>query len=185
MRRGKPTRRNARPGREVRESDGSTGPELEVEIERILPGGVGLAHADGRTVLVGLSAPGDLLRVRVERTRGKVAFATVLEVLRPSPVRVKPPCPYFGRCGGCDFQQLSYEAQLAAKVEIVRDSLRRVARIEPPAEIPITPSPAAWNYRSRARWQYDARRRHLGYFERGTHRVVDVIECPVALPPIQ
>jgi 23S rRNA (uracil1939-C5)-methyltransferase len=159
--------------------------EFEVTIERILPGGVGLAHAQGRTLFVSLAAPGDVARVRVDDVRGRAAFASIVEVLRPSPRRVEPPCPYFGRCGGCDFQQLDYEAQLEAKVEIIRDCLRRVARVEPPAEIPITPSPEVWRYRSRARWQHDPVRRHLGYYERGSHRVCDVIECPVAAPAVQ
>jgi 23S rRNA (uracil1939-C5)-methyltransferase len=157
----------------------------EVEIERIVPGGAGLAHADGRTLFVTLAAPGDLVRARVERVRGKVIFASVSEIVRPSPARIEPPCPYFGRCGGCDFQQLNYEAQLQAKVEIIRDSLRRIARIEPPAEIPITPSPAIWRYRSRARWQHDPVRQFIGYYELASHRVCDVVECPVVLPEVQ
>ncbi|MCA1636195.1 MAG: methyltransferase domain-containing protein [Acidobacteria bacterium] len=111
------------------------GAELEVTVERILPGGLGLAHAEGQTLLVALSAPGDRALVRVERLSGGTAFASIKRILEPSIARVEPLCPYFGRCGGCDFQQLSYEAQLAAKVEIVRDCLRRVARVEPPAEI--------------------------------------------------
>lgn len=160
------------------------GAEFDVRVERILPGGVGLAHAEGATVLVHLAAPGDLARVRVDSVKGRVAFASLVEVLEPSPVRVEPPCPYFGRCGGCDFQQLSYEAQLAAKAEIIRDCLRRVARVEPPEEIRVEPSPEVWRYRSRARWQHDARRGLLGYYERGSHRVCDVADCPVAAPPV-
>jgi 23S rRNA (uracil1939-C5)-methyltransferase len=159
--------------------------EVEVTVERILPGGVGLAHAEGRTVFVALAAPGDLVRVRVESVRGRAAFASVVEVLEPSPSRVEPPCPYFGRCGGCDFQQLDYRAQLEAKVEIIRDCLRRVAHVEPPDEIHITPSPLEWRYRSRARWQHDAVRNFLGYYERGSHRVCDVVECPVAAPEVK
>ena len=157
---------------------------LDVRVERILPGGVGLAHAEGQTLFVALAAPGDLARVRVESLRGRAAFASIVEVLEPSPARVEPPCPYFGRCGGCDFQQLSYEAQLAAKADIIRDCLRRVARAEPPAEVEVVPSPEVWRYRSRARWQHDAVRRHLGYYERGSHRVCDVADCPVAAPPV-
>ena len=157
---------------------------LDVRVERILPGGVGLAHAEGQTLFVSLAAPGDLARVNVESVRGRLAFASIAEVLEPSPARVEPPCPYFGRCGGCDFQQLSYEAQLAAKAEIIRDCLRRVARVEPPEEIRVEPSPEVWRYRSRARWQHDARRRLLGYYERGSHRVCDVADCPVAAPPV-
>ncbi|MFL6228973.1 MAG: class I SAM-dependent RNA methyltransferase [Pyrinomonadaceae bacterium] len=158
---------------------------LEVEIERVVPGGAGMAHARGLTVFVPLAAPGDVLRVRVERVKGRVAFAALAEVITPGRERVEPPCPYFGRCGGCDFQQLTYAAQLAAKVEIIRDCLRRIARLTPPANILITPSPAAWHYRSRARWQHDARARHLGYYELASHRVVDVAECPVVVPELQ
>lgn len=161
------------------------GATYEVLIERILPGGLGLAHAEGRTLLVALAAPGDLLRVRVCETRGKVSFASIVEIIKPSPERVEPPCPYFGRCGGCDFQQLSYEAQLAAKVSIIKDCLRRIALIEPPEEIPIKPSPAIWNYRSRAQWQYDPGKGRLGYFERGSHRICDVAHCPVLVPSLQ
>jgi 23S rRNA (uracil1939-C5)-methyltransferase len=80
---------------------------------------------------------------------------------------------------------LTYEAQLEAKVEIIRDCLRRIARIEPPAEIHITPSPAIWRYRSRARWQHDPVRKFLGYYELASHRVCDVAECPVVLPEVQ
>ncbi|HYO62658.1 MAG TPA: class I SAM-dependent RNA methyltransferase [Pyrinomonadaceae bacterium] len=180
-------RRHTRGDRRGRDSAGPRGGdfELEVEVERILPGGLGLAHAEGKTVLVALAAPGDRLRVRVREKRGGVLFASVVEVLRPSPARVEPLCPYFGRCGGCDFQQLTYEAQLAAKVEIIRDCLRRIARIEPPADIPVTPSPRQWRYRSRAQWQHDRERELLGYFERGTHRVCDVVDCPVLAPELQ
>ena len=80
---------------------------LNVEIKRILPGGVGLAHAEGLTIFVPLAAPGDTLLVDIDRTRGKVAFALIKEIINPSPVRIEPPCPYFGRCGGCDFHSLT------------------------------------------------------------------------------
>lgn len=157
---------------------------LDVEIERLLPGGVGLAHAEGLTLFVSLAAPGDVLRVRVDRVQGKVGFASVVEVLQPSPARVEPPCPYFGRCGGCDFQQLNYQAQLDAKVEIIRDCLHRIAKIEA-GEIPITPSPGEWRYRARANWQVDAAAKLLGYFERGSNRVCDVEYCAVLVPELQ
>lgn len=158
---------------------------VEVEIERLLPGGVGLAHAEGLTLFVSLAAPGDRLRVRIDRVQGKVGFASVLEILRPSPVRVEPACPYFGLCGGCDFQQLSYEAQLAAKVEIIKDCLHRIAKIEGPIDVPILPSPREWQYRTRAMWQVDADKQKVGYFVRGSREVCDVEYCAVLVPPLQ
>jgi 23S rRNA (uracil1939-C5)-methyltransferase len=66
---------------------------FDVEIDRLLPGGVGLAHADGLTLFVSLAAPGDTLRVTVDRVQGKVGFASIVEILKPSAVRVEPPCP--------------------------------------------------------------------------------------------
>ena len=168
------------------DSKSASQPEvLEVSVERILPGGLGLAHADGRTLMVALSAPGDRLRVRIDRVKGNVAFASIVEVLEPSPQRVEPPCPYFGRCGGCDFQQLTYEAQLAAKVEIIRDCLRRIGGIDNVADFNITPAPHEWHYRARAQWQYDSIRKRLGYFEANSRRVCDVAECAVLVPELQ
>ena len=158
---------------------------LDVEIERILPGGLGLAHADGKTVMVGLVAPGDRVRVRVDRQQGNVLFASLDEILTPSPVRVEPPCPYFGHCGGCDFQQLTYEAQLVAKAEMIRDCLHRIARLETIPEIVVTPSPGTWHYRARAMWQIDQEQRAIGYYQRGSRHVCDVAECAVLRPELQ
>ncbi len=158
---------------------------FEVTIERILPGGRGMAHADGWTVMVALAAPGDHLQVRFDRVKGSVAFASIVRVLDPSPVRVEPPCPYFGRCGGCDFQQLNYQAQLNAKVEIIRDCLRRLGGIENVPDFGITPAPHEWHYRARAQWQYDGVVKRLGYFEANSHRVCDVAECAVLTPELQ
>src|SRR5258708_32063571 len=158
---------------------------MEVTIERILPGGFGLAHADGRTIMVALAAAGDRARIRVDRVKGNVSFASIEEIITPSPHRVEPPCPYFGRCGGCDFQQMNYQTQLDAKAEIVRDCLRRLARIENIPDFQITPAPDQWHYRSRAQWQYDAVRQRLGYFESGSRNVCDVAECAVLAPQLQ
>jgi len=158
---------------------------MEVEIERILPGGMGLAHADGKTVFVSLAAPGDRLRVRIERVQGNVLFASIVEILAPSPVRVEPPCPYFGRCGGCDFQQLNYEAQLAAKTGIIRDCLQRIARLDEIPEFMVHPSPNNWRYRVRATWQIDREQQEIGYYEGGSRRVCDVAECAVLMPELQ
>ncbi len=165
------------------ETENST--TLEVEIERILPGGVGLAHADGKTIFVALAAPGDRLRVTIDRVQGNLSFASIKEIVTPSPVRVEPPCPYFGRCGGCDFQQMTYEAQLVAKAEIIRDCLRRIAHLENPPEIAVHASPKEWRYRARATWQVDKEQESVGYYERASRRVCDVADCAVLVPVLQ
>jgi 23S rRNA (uracil1939-C5)-methyltransferase len=156
---------------------------LELSIERIVPDGYGIGFAEGLTVFVSLAAVGDRLRVKVDREKGKVAFANIVEILEPSPDRIEPPCPYFGRCGGCDFQQLNYAAQLRAKVGIVRDALRRIGKIDWQEEIEIVPSPREWNYRTRVQWKRDGKK--LGYFERNSHHVQDVEICPIIAPSLQ
>jgi len=161
------------------------GDRIEVSIERILPGGFGLAHFEGATVFVYLAAPGDRLAVLVEKMRGTVTWARIEEILEPSPLRIEPPCPYFGRCGGCDLQQLSYPTQLETKLDIVRDCLRRITKIEIPSSLRIIGSPLEWGYRSRAMWQRDRDNDLLGYYERGSHNVCDVANCAVLTQPMQ
>ncbi|HEV7473585.1 MAG TPA: class I SAM-dependent RNA methyltransferase [Pyrinomonadaceae bacterium] len=158
---------------------------LDVEIERLLPGGVGLAHAEGLTLFVSLAAPGDVLQVKIDRIQGKVGFASIVKIIKPSAVRIEAPCPYFGRCGGCDFQQLNYETQLEAKAEIIHDCLRRIAQVELPGRIQVMPSPKQWHYRIRANWQVETTTKQLGYFERGSNRICDVDYCAVLAPELQ
>src|SRR4030095_15566417 len=158
--------------------------ELVVDVEGLLPGGLGLAHEEGKTIFVSLAAPGDRVRVRIDREQGNVSFASIEEVVTPSPMRVEPPCPYFGRCGGCDFQQLTYEAQLSTKAEIIRDCLRRIAGLNAFPDFAVMPSDE-WRYRGRAVWQVDREQETLGYYERGSRRVCDVADCAVLVPKLQ
>lgn len=159
--------------------------ELTVTIEKIIPGGYGLAFAENLTVFVALAAPGDTLRVRVRERKGKVAFTEIVEIIKPSPARVQPECPYFGVCGGCDFQQMSYEAQLEAKAGIVRDCLTRIGKINYEGEISIIGSPRDYRYRSRAQWHVSPRKQKIGYFKRYSHDIVDVETCPILEPDLQ
>jgi len=161
------------------------GESLDVKIEKIVPNGFGLAFAENLTVFVPLSAAGDRLRVRINQLKGKTAFAEIVEILAPSNDRTEPRCPYFGRCGGCDFQQLNYAAQLAAKVGIVTDCLTRIGRINYEPEIPIIASPNDYEYRSRAQWHVDTRRKKIGYFQRKSHDIIDVEICPILKPELQ
>ena len=158
--------------------------ELVVDIERLLPGGLGLAHEAGKTIFVSLAAPGDRLRVHIDREQGKVVFASIVEIITPSPIRIEPPCPYFGSCGGCDFQQLNYEAQLIAKAEMIRDCLRRIAGLQSVPDFDVHPS-NEWHYRSRAVWQLDQETKAIGYYERASRHVCDVADCAVLAPELQ
>jgi 23S rRNA (uracil1939-C5)-methyltransferase len=185
--RGGPDRRPGRrqPSRSRPQPTPPPSEPIELGIERIVGDGKGIGFHDGKTVFVPETAPGDRIRAQVRSQRGKVIQAELLEVLEPSPRRVEPPCPYFFACGGCDFQQFSYEDQLATKVEMIRDSLRRIGKLDPVPDVPITASPEPLAYRSRAEWQIDQRKKKIGYFAAGSHQVVDIDACPILTPELQ
>ena len=155
------------------------GDETETVIERIVPGGFGLGFGGGRTLFVSRAAPGDRLRVRIDREHGRVAHASIVEILEPGPDRVAEAYPLLSRCGA-DFQHLRYDAQLAAKSGMIADSLRRIGGINLPDPIHVAPSP--WEYRARAEWRHDPNQPALGYLEAGTRRVVDLPEDPSSSP---
>lgn len=152
---------------------------VDVTIERIVPNGYGIGFANGLTVFVSLAVAGDVVRARITQKKGRVVFAEIEEILQPSEDRAAPACEYFGRCGGCDFQQMNYAAQIAAKSGIIRDSLRRIGKIEWPHDITVVASPSELGYRSRAQWHLDLNRRRIGYFRRSSHDVIDIESCPV------
>ncbi len=163
----------------------SVGDELEVRVEKIVPRGLGLAFAEKLTVFVPLGVAGDRIRAKIVEIKKRIAFAEIVEILEPSPRRIAPTCPHFGTCGGCDFQQMSYADQLAAKVGIISDCLRRIGKIEYEGDIKIIPSPQDFQYRSRAKWHASREHKTLGYFRRDSHEVVDVETCPILTPPLQ
>ena len=162
----------------------SIGDRLKVRIERIVPRGFGIAFSDGLTIFVALTVAGDLVDIRLTEIKGKTAFAEVETVIEPSPDRATPPCPYFGSCGGCDFQQMNYAAQLAAKVAMVRDCLHRIAKTEWTDQIPIIPSPLELGYRLRAQWHVETTSKKIGYYRRDSRDLVDIEKCIVLAPEL-
>ncbi|MBF0156037.1 MAG: hypothetical protein HQL57_02500 [Magnetococcales bacterium] len=158
---------------------------VELGIERLLPGGLGLGHHAGVTFLVPFTAPGDRIEMVVQRVGKGVGRGTMLSLLEPGPGRISPPCRHFGRCGGCQLLHLDPATQAAAKEGFVTDSLRRIGRLSPPSppDPIVTPEPRL-GYRRRAgikiRWVGD--RPLIGFFAANSHRVIDLEECPVLHP---
>lgn len=159
------------------------GDETETVVERIVPGGFGLGYGGGRTLFVARAAPGDRLRVRIDREHGRVAHASIVDIVEPGPDRIPEAHPILSRCGA-DFQHLRYEAQLSSKRDMIADSLRRIGGVELPEPIQVTASPAVWGYRARAEWRHDPNQPALGYLESGTHRVIDLPEDPFVVPAL-
>lgn len=162
----------------------TVGDIIEVKIEKIVPRGLGLGFAEKLTVFVPLAAAGDIVAVRLRDVKKRIAFAEIVEIRQPGPQRISPPCQYYGTCGGCDFQHLHYEAQLAAKAAIIRDCLERIGKISVDHDISVIPSPDQFGYRSRARWHVEAPTKSIGFFRRDSNEIVDIAECPILTPVV-
>lgn len=163
---------------------------MKLQIEKLIYGGDGLARlpADaqgrGKTVFVPFVIPNEQVEATITESRPGFARARIDSVVTPSPDRVSPQCPYFGSCGGCQYQHIDYPAQLRFKSEILRETLRRTAKLELDQEIQVHPS-EPWNYRNRTRirLQHDSGFA-LGYFRNHSHRLLAVESCPISSPLI-
>ncbi|MDY7042069.1 MAG: TRAM domain-containing protein, partial [Chloroflexota bacterium] len=125
---------------------------LELELTNIAHGGDALGRHEGRVIFVPYGIPGESVRVEITQDRGRWARASLIEVLSPSPNRIQSPCPYFGTCGGCQWQHMDYKAQLAYKETIVSEQLSHLGGLpEVPIE-PTLPSPDVWHYRNHAQF---------------------------------
>lgn len=162
--------------------------ELELRVESLTNLGVGLARQDGWVIMIPFALPGERVRARVFRNRPNFSEADLVEVIEPSPDRVEPICPLFGTCGGCQYQQLAYPAQLRWKQSQVVETLERIGGIVHPVNPPIG-SPQEYGYRSKITPHYQ-RWREDGDFPIGflkvaqRQRIIDVPQCPIATPAI-
>ena len=125
---------------------------IELTIEKLIYGGEGLGHHDGATVFVPFVLPDERISAAPVEQKKKFVRARAERVMDPSADRVAPRCAHFGVCGGCDYQHMGYDAQLRYKTEILRETLRRIGRIDWTGEIVAHASPP-WAYRNRAQWK--------------------------------
>jgi 23S rRNA (uracil1939-C5)-methyltransferase len=128
--------------------------ELDLHIDSLAYGGNGVARLNGFVVFVRHGLPGDTVRARVTKVKRNHAEALAVGVLEPSPERVDAPCAHVPACGGCRFQDLAYEAQVAAKQEQVADSLRRIGGIADPPLEPILPAESTFHYRNKLEYSF-------------------------------
>jgi 23S rRNA (uracil1939-C5)-methyltransferase len=151
---------------------------------KLVYGGEALGFHAGRTVLAPRLLPGERTEVEEVRRQKSVVHARPLRILAPSPDRVEPLCPYFGRCGGCQYQHFPHAAQVAAKTEILRETLRRLGQVSWDGPIPAHSGPA-WHYRNQAQLkvgQPPDGAPALGFFEAESNRLVSIDACPILSP---
>jgi 23S rRNA (uracil1939-C5)-methyltransferase len=163
---------------------------LQLTIEKLVYGGDGLARmpADergpGKAVFVPFVLEGERIEASLLEQKRSFARGHVEAILQASPQRIEPRCPYFLRCGGCHYQHAGYEHQLEVKAAILKENLRRIAKLELETTITIHPSPP-WNYRNRSRLKVRTSPEFaLGYYKLGSHELLPVEECPVSSPLI-
>jgi 23S rRNA (uracil1939-C5)-methyltransferase len=154
---------------------------IELTVDKIVAGGSGIGHAGDMVVFVPLSAPGDRLRVRVVNRKRNYWQGIVEDIIEPSPLRTQPVCPYYGTCGGCDLQHLSYESQLVVKKLILNDALQRIGKVFVPPDGPLR-GESAWEYRNKSQYPVTGPPWRVGFFQRRSHRVVDTGRCMVQSP---
>ena len=163
---------------------------LDVCIEKMVQGGEGMARLpDGRVCFVKGALPGEHCRVEITLSKKDFARGFAVEIIEPSPDRVKPRCPLFGRCGGCSLQHLESEKQAEFIERVERENFRRLARTDLPAGFAIhTGNP--WGYRNRARVVASRDRAgdreivRFGFREQESNRIAFFKECPVLTPAL-
>ena len=138
--------------------------------------GEAMADFDGYNVFVAGGIPGERVVAEVVKVHRKYVSAKVVDVLEASPDRVEPPCPYYGECTGCQWQHLSYDAQLKTKHEKVTDALQRVGELADPPVSEVRPSPDQLGYRNHARFTIN-RDGALGFINRETRQFVRIDKC--------
>ncbi len=149
----------------------------DILLEKLTYGGEAMGRLpDGRAVFVPFGLPGEHVRVEVVEEKRNFARGKLLEILQASPERITPKCKHFEACGGCHYQNLSYEKQLAAKTEILRDQLQRIGKIENPPIQRIVASPLEWNYRNHVQFHLTAEGK-IGFINSKGDAVLPIEEC--------
>jgi 23S rRNA (uracil1939-C5)-methyltransferase len=141
---------------------------------------------DNRAVFVSFGLPGERVRVRLTEEKKNFARGEIVEFLETSPDRTMARCKHFGICGGCHYQNLPYEKQLAVKADILRDQLIRIGKIENPPVKPIVASPSPWNYRNHVQFHLteDGKLGYVGASLKLASTVIPITECHLPEPSI-
>lgn len=137
--------------------------------------GLGIARIDGQVVFVHGAVRGETCDVLVMKVLKNAAFGKIAALVEPSPARRQPDCPYYGRCGGCDFRHMSYEEELWAKRARVQDALTRIGGAEVTVE-EILGAEQPLHYRNKSIYPISPAG-EVGFYRARSHQVVNVEHC--------
>ena len=151
---------------------------VDLKIEDIAFGGKGVGRDHGKAIFVPYTIQDELVSAEIVREKKQFAEAELVEVKKSSPHRTTPECPYFGHCGGCAYQHIVYEHQLAIRWRQVGDVLKRIGKLKEIPVRPIIPSPKQYGYRNRI--TVHAQDGVIGFFRGNSHRLIDVEQCPIS-----
>ena len=162
------------------------GDRLELDVETLASSGDGLCRHEGYTLFTPGGLPGDRVLGKVIKITPRFGVVDVLKRIELSKDRVEAPCPVFFKCGGCKFQDLNYEKQLEFKVQVVKDSLKRIAHIETPENIEIIPADNGYQYRNKGSFALQGKggKPQIGFYAEGSHDIADSTTCDILLPKI-
>jgi 23S rRNA (uracil1939-C5)-methyltransferase len=180
-------------------TESKVGDRIEVTIEDIAAGGEGVGKIDGFVLFVPAAAPGDVLEVELVMLKKKYGRGRIVRILKPGRRRVKPPCPVYEPCGGCQFQHLDYDTQLTLKTKMVRDAIEHLGSLNGVEVKPCKGMKSPWSYRNKAQMMVAGRpylqvkrdearghdgpepvqrlRPYFGFYAQRSHRVVPIDEC--------
>ncbi|MGV8058520.1 MAG: class I SAM-dependent RNA methyltransferase [Smithellaceae bacterium] len=154
---------------------------LVVKIEKIAFGGEGVGRIDKFVVFVPFAAPEDELEIEITQCKKKFARGRILKIIKASPLRVKPLCRYYEKCGGCCYQHISYEEQLKIKKQQVEDIFLKIAKITVPPVMPLVASPRSYHYRGKAQChlRISSAGSKLGFLDISGGKIVDIERCEI------
>lgn len=157
---------------------------IQLEISTLGSEGEGIGKIDGFPFFVRGTVPGDVIEAGVTKVKKNMAFARLIRIITPSDDRVEPECPYFGKCGGCQLMNMSYDAQLKYKEEKVKNDLIRIGGIDKDAvekaARPIVAAEETLHYRNKEQYPFGEDKDGntvCGFYAYHSHRIIDQTDC--------
>lgn len=157
------------------------GKQYNIKINSLGSSGEGVGRIDGFTVFVVGGLPEEELTVKISEVKKSYAIGKLVKVMTPSPARVVPSCSIYKECGGCQLQHLSYEGQLKAKQQQVKDAMERIGHLRNLTVLPTLGAKEPWNYRNKVAFPVGREKGKtiIGCFAQGTHKIIDSSDCMI------